>query len=160
MPLLERSWEIVIKEYSQKVLTYDSDLLPALAGIAKRFAEKHKGLGKYVTGLWEANLICWRCWFSYHPCPSEVSSSRRREGMLTPARRQPHDAKHFGPSFSWPSRFGPCETYYWATKKDMDECASVVEVVWDSGSSNPFLRVKSARIRLVGTLVKALLLTE
>ena len=43
-------WHRVVNEYTAKALTYDSDRLPAISGLAKQLAPR---LGKYHAGHWE-----------------------------------------------------------------------------------------------------------
>ncbi|KAI1134605.1 HET-domain-containing protein [Hypoxylon sp. FL0543] len=52
---LHRLWKDIVEAYLLKGLTYDTDRLPALAGIAQCFSRK--GLGRYVNGLWEPTLV-------------------------------------------------------------------------------------------------------
>ncbi|RYP05908.1 hypothetical protein DL765_009680 [Monosporascus sp. GIB2] len=47
-------WRDLIDTYSLKRLTYDSDVLAALAGIAQLFPDDI--LGRYINGLWEFTL--------------------------------------------------------------------------------------------------------
>ncbi|KAM7206376.1 Heterokaryon incompatibility protein (HET) domain containing protein [Naviculisporaceae sp. PSN 640] len=76
-------WRIIVCQYSGLQLTYVSDRLAALAGMA---AEIHHASGQeYVVGLWRDTLLVDMCWFanSSEPAP----------------RRIPHRA----PSWSWAS---------------------------------------------------------
>ncbi|KAI0159773.1 HET-domain-containing protein [Xylariaceae sp. FL1272] len=52
---VHRIWRDLVAAYSMKRLTFETDKLPALAGIAHRFVGK--GLGRYVNGLWEETLL-------------------------------------------------------------------------------------------------------
>ncbi|KAJ4315884.1 hypothetical protein N0V84_008153 [Fusarium piperis] len=51
-----KSWNQIVKEYSKRELTFGTDKLPALAGIAKAFSEGNDGLGQYACGMWEHQL--------------------------------------------------------------------------------------------------------
>ncbi|KAI1654949.1 HET-domain-containing protein [Daldinia decipiens] len=53
-------WGNIIEAYLLKDVTYDTDRLPALAGIAQLFYER--GLGRYVNGLWETSLLSYLFW--------------------------------------------------------------------------------------------------
>jgi hypothetical protein len=59
-------WLDVVTEFSKLRLTYATDCLPAISGIASRFAQ---GIdGPYLAGLWMADLIrclTWELWFPY-----------------------------------------------------------------------------------------------
>jgi hypothetical protein len=57
---LTHAWTEVVKDYSKRLLTKDSDRLPALSGIAKRF-QRVFGT-EYVAGLWSEDMINGLCW--------------------------------------------------------------------------------------------------
>ncbi|KAK4443767.1 heterokaryon incompatibility protein-domain-containing protein [Podospora aff. communis PSN243] len=48
---LRYRWQRIVTEFSTMAVTFESDRLPAVAGIARQFWEKRKGLG-YVMGMW------------------------------------------------------------------------------------------------------------
>ncbi|KAF9872504.1 heterokaryon incompatibility protein [Colletotrichum karsti] len=50
-----RDWYHTVEEYSRRKLSYGSDKLPALAGIADRFRSVGIG-GEYVAGLWAHDI--------------------------------------------------------------------------------------------------------
>lgn len=57
-------WHTIVEKYSQltKNLTYQSDVFPALSGIAKRFA--FLADDQYIAGLWRRDLIAGLMWES------------------------------------------------------------------------------------------------
>ncbi|KAK8070432.1 hypothetical protein PG997_010635 [Apiospora hydei] len=82
-------WRQMASEYSTMRLTYDSDSLPAIAGVARQYGTKHRGsLGCYLAGLWEKSLVQDLLWY----VPSEVKSARREASPV--------------PSWSWASVTG------------------------------------------------------
>lgn len=61
-PTLNDSWMWIVREYSKTELTYHSDKLPALAGMANEMGRTRKD--EYLAGLWRGSLIeelCWNC---------------------------------------------------------------------------------------------------
>ncbi len=57
-------WHTIVSEFSSMQLTYPSDSLPALAGVARRYGMAHKDiLGRYVAGLWEYTLAHDLLWY-------------------------------------------------------------------------------------------------
>ncbi|KAF5255215.1 hypothetical protein FOXYS1_14280 [Fusarium oxysporum] len=58
-----QGWKTIVSEYTQRALSQHWDLLPGLAGIARRFQEMHQP-GDYIAGLWSNQLIHWLCWKS------------------------------------------------------------------------------------------------
>ncbi|KAJ9658676.1 hypothetical protein H2198_003554 [Neophaeococcomyces mojaviensis] len=60
-----RLWYKVVDSYSWKKLSYKSDKLPALSGIAQKFqAMTGRVLGEYLAGIWETDLAWQLCWYS------------------------------------------------------------------------------------------------
>jgi hypothetical protein len=55
------AWYTMIEDYSTRVLTYDTDVLSAIAGLADAMAVTHGC--KYLDGLWEDDLQRGLCWF-------------------------------------------------------------------------------------------------
>ncbi|KAK0609608.1 heterokaryon incompatibility protein-domain-containing protein [Bombardia bombarda] len=90
---VRRYWHQIVTEYSGLSISYDSDRLPALAGIARQFSSAHEGrLGRYVAGMWDLSLVYDMLWYS-------------REGSMLPRRDT-----FVGPSWSWISATGLVET--------------------------------------------------
>jgi hypothetical protein len=50
-----RSWALIIREYKSLALTYQTDILPALSGVARSL--EHLDLGRYIAGFWEYDII-------------------------------------------------------------------------------------------------------
>lgn len=92
-------WQIVVATYSNAYLTYRSDKLRALAGMA-RAAFDITG-DDYLSGIWRANIehdLCWR-----------VVGPRR-----TRKRVDRQDPDWIAPSWSWASIDGPVGFQSWA----------------------------------------------
>lgn len=89
-PVNSKSWSQIMQEYAKRELTFPSDKLPALAGIAKSFGVG-SSKGEYMCGLWAGDLES--CFFWYGT-----------------GRRGPRpDVKM--PSWSWASTVGNIETW-------------------------------------------------
>jgi hypothetical protein len=84
-------WANLILEYSHKSITYPSDRLPALAGMASTWATL--GLGKYLAGFWAKGILRDLMWMNLE-------------------RRSP---PKFAPSWSWVSTGLSCD---WVTTRD------------------------------------------
>ena len=54
-------WSQVVKDYTSLSLTYPTDALPALSGIAKVFAAKTQD--EYVAGMWKRTLVSQLLWY-------------------------------------------------------------------------------------------------
>jgi hypothetical protein len=55
-------WMELIMAFSQADLSDETDVFPALAGIASAFSRK--GLKTYCAGLWEVSLLVALCWYT------------------------------------------------------------------------------------------------
>ncbi|RSL53882.1 hypothetical protein CEP51_014809 [Fusarium floridanum] len=53
-------WASLVKQYTYRKCTFESDRLPAIGGIAEYFAPSFKG--RYLAGIWEAYLPYSLCW--------------------------------------------------------------------------------------------------
>jgi hypothetical protein len=83
---LSEEWSRIVKQYSQRSVTFPEDTLPALMGIANLW-ETRLRLGTYCAGLWSATLKCDLIW--------------RVPQWLSP--RKAHTS-FIAPSWSWASR--------------------------------------------------------
>lgn len=96
-------WYKIVADYSSRVITYEEDKLPALAGLAIEYG---KASGKtYLAGLWKESLLDDLLW---------------RQGKFEYSNEEPlTPAKYRAPSWSWASVDGiiikPClqlETFF------------------------------------------------
>ncbi|KAK4170635.1 hypothetical protein QBC36DRAFT_350865 [Triangularia setosa] len=87
--LFFRTWADLIQEYFALQLKYESDRLPALAGIADLASCTVPS--RYISGIWEANLPAGLLWLptKYPAKPSSITCV---------------------PSWSWASVIGPIKT--------------------------------------------------
>ncbi|KAI0552835.1 heterokaryon incompatibility protein-domain-containing protein [Xylaria curta] len=83
-------WNELVKKYSRCALTYPSDKLFAIAGIAQLFRDATGD--EYVAGLWKSRLIEMLDWRVYEPETLQSSGYR-------------------APSWSWASVDGPVRTF-------------------------------------------------
>ncbi|KAH7083988.1 heterokaryon incompatibility protein-domain-containing protein [Paraphoma chrysanthemicola] len=90
-------WRELVNEYAKRNLTYATDRLPAIAGIASRFHSLTKS--NYVAGLWEDELPFNLGWY-------------RRDLTDTPSATPliPPSLDNGVPTWSWASMFWTC---YW-----------------------------------------------
>jgi hypothetical protein len=86
----ERRWEEVVRTYSSKLLTYPSDIFPAIQALANLVPSY---MGKYFAGHWENTLITSLCWFVREPARVEYTEWR-------------------APSWSWAAAQGEVDWHY------------------------------------------------
>lgn len=87
-------WKELVQEYSRAELTYATDKLSALAGIAEKFPEEDAGV--YVAGLWSKHLHSHLLWSL----------------VRDPGARPYRYAEYIAPSFSWACISAPIELAY------------------------------------------------
>jgi hypothetical protein len=94
-----KAWYECIENYSRRDLTYASDVLPALAGIATILSSTQKA--QYVNGLWEKGLTFGLLWFVESlsiACTASESDHTDSQATIVETT--------VIPSWTWVSRWG------------------------------------------------------
>ncbi|KAI1108039.1 HET-domain-containing protein [Nemania sp. NC0429] len=126
-------WDVVCRDYSRRKLTYQSDKLPALSGIARNFGSRCRE-DTYVAGVWLSQLPRALLW-----------SVPRRE---RPGARPP-PTESGAPSWSWMSCAAPIEP----SKIEDSFCvADVVDVLaeYKHKTTNQYGEVEKACLHVYG----------
>lgn len=138
-------WRQIVAQYSKRNLTYSTDRLPALAGIASRFHPLLRS--EYLAGIWLSDFPHCLAWYTCKPLP-----------VLPESKYKSWPSSSNGvPSWSWASV--PSQIFWPWTDVDMNVGLSQVELV-SSGcrpsSENLFGEVEfGSYIELRGRVVKA-----
>src|SRR3569833_3117988 len=103
-------WRKTVGQYTKRSFTNQWDILPGLAGIARRFQQFYQP-GQYLAGLWRGDLARWLCWKSTRiPLWGALDSGCERCGVWRRRLSEPPQCGDYVvPSFSWASRVGACE---------------------------------------------------
>jgi hypothetical protein len=137
-------WRYAVNLYSKCCLTYQSDKLVALSGLAKYFQRCPRLANDvYIAGLWKSNLLCGLCW--------------RTKPIIDNAPYLPLTYQ-YAPSWSWASMAG--EIYYPSISLwdgHFDTLAYVVDSWISLASDDPTGSVAGGHIRLRGALNRTLL---
>jgi len=136
-------WYELVKIYTNRALTFSTDRLPAISGIAERYAEILRD--EYVTGLWKSKLPLELLW------ARETWNSG--EDRL---KRRPREYQ--SPSWSWAVINGPIEFTIrpWFTGK-IDEHFEVLDCrVQPVVNDAKFGAVQSSSLTLKGRMRPAL----
>ena len=68
------AWRDIVRLYTAANLSYLSDKLVAISGLARRFDMVSKGLlARYFAGLWEVDFICQLGWSRVGPYTAPLS---------------------------------------------------------------------------------------
>ncbi|KAI1429010.1 HET-domain-containing protein [Xylaria sp. FL1777] len=134
---LHRLWIDIVHPYSLKDMTYATDKLPALAGIAYLFSQKN--LGRYVNGLWESTLIQDLFWEVSWSFVDYYHITTQRQGGSTM------------PSWSWVSIAGPVDM---SPPIDI-EGLEVLEITFAHEKSGSLTDVSTKSLTLRGIFINA-----
>lgn len=130
------TWYGLVTEYSKRSLTFGSDKLPALSGLARLFARANHD--EYLAGLWRKDLLVGLTWHKDQRCPS--------------LRRPPPEgeAPRRAPSWSWAScdgeiKFGATEYESQPAIDTLSLCATVVH-----SGADFYGQIKSGSLSVTG----------
>ena len=128
-------WYKVGRQYTRRNLTFHSDKLPAISGIAKAFQAKTGCT--YIAGLWKEDLIAGIAWYLSQPSDEIISRTL--------------------PSWSWARLKG--EVNFWshtrAQVKMMDGSCELINVAYKpAGGLNPYGDIGDAKLEVQGRLIQ------
>ncbi|KAI1127670.1 heterokaryon incompatibility protein-domain-containing protein [Nemania abortiva] len=128
-------WRRLISQFSSRDLTYPTDCLPALSGVATKFQRQLHG--NYVAGLWREDFPVSLTW-----------AVSRRKGDLSPPKSI-HD-EYIAPSWSWASVGEPIYFPGFLDNYKSEPFMTVEEVRCKPAGLNPLGRVSSGQLVLRG----------
>ncbi|KAN0112414.1 HET domain containing protein [Hyaloscypha variabilis] len=136
-------WQSLVTNYSKRLLTHESDRLPALSGVAHRFGSLDMGL--YMAGLWRKNLLWDLAWQTDRSAAQNLSLSSLNSRFWTTS--QPPSRS---PSWSWistplPVRWKTVNTRVLDTGESM---AQILNAECKLDGSDPKGRVSSGKLLL------------
>lgn len=138
-------WYRLVGEYSERSLTYASDKLPALAGVARTFA-RLTGY-RYLAGLWEEDILMGLLWWR----------SKRNGLLLSTWPEEP--VSDVLPSWSWARFMGPLS--FNGSQQGylvlLDPCCEVLGMSYSDGEETllgAYGEVPKARITLNARLLR------
>ncbi|RYP67261.1 hypothetical protein DL771_007350 [Monosporascus sp. 5C6A] len=130
------AWRTVVYNFSQASLTYPTDRLPAMSGMASRMPPEI--FGDYIAGLWSKDLVEELFWAPHSSVP-------------TPKR---YDGSYVGPSFSWVSLYCNCAWNFRDLGKNALRVAEILDAKTTPATQDPMGQVKDGSIRLRTRLTK------
>lgn len=149
-----RWWHSKVEVYSKLDLTYASDKLPALSGIAAMVQQRVGG--QYLAGLFAVDLwneLRWR--ISHLDWPEDRWFGKPRKTSRTP--------EYQGPSWSWVSLDGGLDSLYFPHDSDSraletdGRYVQILEIKYTPVGLDPRGQVSSAHMILAGFLAPCLL---
>ncbi|KAI3327243.1 heterokaryon incompatibility protein-domain-containing protein [Xylariaceae sp. AK1471] len=123
------AWQNVVSEFTSRKLTYDSDKLPAIAGLARLSKKNNED---YIAGLWKSELpesLLWRV---------DSTQSKRYD-------------QYVAPSWSWASVTSGVRFPHKYSRYMHNKC-KILEACHTLASSNPYGAVSGGFIKIKGTV--------
>lgn len=135
-------WFEVVERYTKRSLTKQTDILPAVSGIARYFSEE---IGdKHHAGHFESHGVIGLIW---------------RMGGRPKDTRSRH-VEYLAPSWSWASVKGPAE-WWWTLKQHKPEpvdhtfTPQILEMNTVPSANDPFSLLKAGTLRIKGVVGRA-----
>ncbi|KAK0720237.1 heterokaryon incompatibility protein-domain-containing protein [Lasiosphaeris hirsuta] len=159
------SWDHFVTTYSCLSLTFPTDRLIAISGIAStiyydryRINEKGEELipsTMYLAGLWRDNLVKDLAWFIGPALLERTAKEKVFEIVGTGARRKPKPKQYLAPSWSWASILDPVR--YLTHSDDVLPLFNLLDAYVKYATNDPFGSVEDGcsiyvRGRLLETL--------
>jgi hypothetical protein len=139
-------WAAVVNAYTKTKVSFASDKLVALSGLAKIISEEMNCA--YVAGLWQTHLATQLLWYI------EPAFDQRDRTFSNPANFDP-DPRNRAPSFSWAAIDVSGHGVTYANMTNQKLFVTVRDTFVDAPSKGDFGAITNARITLCGKLRKA-----
>lgn len=136
---LIKVWHMLVEDYTRLHLTFESDIFPAMSGIAKSFQQHTKS--EYVAGMWAKSLLCDLAWHK------ETISSSSTENVEWHQRPKAWRA----PTWSWASALGPVQ--FLDIGNGLVPLCELEEVKCSSYQLDPTGELRSGHLLLRGYLI-------
>ncbi|KAF3802584.1 hypothetical protein GCG54_00014291 [Colletotrichum gloeosporioides] len=143
---LHELWLGLLEAYSSRDLSYDSDLLPALSGLAKLW--QSRGAGKYLAGFWNEYILESMVWQVLGLSPSQIQRSTE------------YRAPSWSP-FSLEEKFGSKNrrtrlSFRFPTdhRRLAERCAVVLDAGSTPTGADPTGQITSAFLRIRGRIIR------
>lgn len=139
--LVVADWVRLVKLYSRRCLTKQTDVLPAISGIARIFARF--GPGAYGAGCFESHGIISFLWVVDTPhTDKEVTKTSTRPAQYT------------APSWSWASVIGAVSWSWYPPHDKIESLVTIKTISMTLSGNDKFGQVESGILRIIGKLRK------
>ncbi|KAF3075117.1 hypothetical protein CFAM422_003068 [Trichoderma lentiforme] len=133
---IRKYWHQIVEEYSGLRISFTSDRLPALSGVARQYGTAHSAdLGRYVAGMWEncfPSELLWYC----------ASASRK-------IHHRPDS--YCGPTWSWIST-GNIASYATAAPRTYPDDLDVLNINFNLDGPDKYASISGATMEVRGYL--------
>jgi hypothetical protein len=139
VPATTDEWKNAVMDFSGLSLTYPSDKLPALSGLATRFQQKYKV--NYLAGLWHNDRII------------EQLAWVQDGDHINPENG--YNLAYRAPTFSWVSTNAKVKWCSFPTRTDA--YIKILDAQCTLENENPFGEVRNGHMRVQGRVVRLML---
>jgi hypothetical protein len=129
------SWPKLVEDFTKRDISYVSDRLPALSGLASFIGQHIEG--KYLAGIWEQNIHRELLWHSKESGSTFFGSLPEISGRRHPA--------YYAPSWSWASVTGPVS---FPEEAKLQFLGTVISAECSPSGANPFGPVRSGHLKI------------
>lgn len=133
-------WHNLIESYAVRKLTFESDRLPAISGVASKIQEMVGSHVEYLAGLWKGNMPVELCW------SVDYTSAHSSSPQLLPE-------SFTAPSCSWASVHGPLSFVDRDPNSPFSPLVTVLEAECNVPGLNPYGEVTNGYLVLQGPVV-------
>lgn len=138
-------WLRLLGDYSVLHLSYESDILPALSGLAKVW--ESRGAGKYLAGFWEENILNSIMWSLLPGAKVAQRAAEYRAPSWSPFSLEDADSYH--------NRSTHVPFHYWVGLSELTTIhAAVVDAGVELAGADPTGGIKSAFLQLQGRVTR------
>jgi hypothetical protein len=145
-----REWMQLVQLYTMRDLTFQTDRLPAMAGLAA-WMGKLTGM-EYIAGIWKEGLKLQLMWYVPENIENIFGRSFYPEGFSSEKKESSRHINYYAPSWSWASITGPVSFLVleaWEQQM-VGQVLDIVNVQYTTSTANPFGPVKEARLTVTG----------
>jgi hypothetical protein len=128
----------MVEELTLRELSFASDLLPAISGIASRFSQLQNDI--YLAGIWRNDL---------------AQGLLRRTAHGDYAKHSRRHDRYFAPSWSWASVTGEISYEYRPDGYDWTSDLEIINIVCVARGKNPFGHIRNAYLEVIGLIAPA-----
>lgn len=142
---IQKRWRKMVEEYSYLSISYKSDKLPAISGLAKQIWH-HRPMDKYLAGLWRDSLVLDMLWY-----PTTVSYRSVQEPPI-------YSTGWNAPTWSWATLDGGVKYDYSLDENPSYEVLiKILEATCVPAGADFTGKLQSASMTLIGQLIPATL---
>lgn len=145
--LFGEHWHELVQEFTRLDLSYHSDRLAALSGLAALYQSTS---GEYICGLWRSDLVRGLMWGVKTLDPKRIHAFSHASRISQP--QQDYDV----PSWSWASVTGEIEyegRMHGLRAFESEDDIDIINVEYDRPNTNPYGPLKSCCITARGCLL-------